>query len=194
MNVYRFAYRSVPGLRLWLTVAFTVFGLSACDTLVTNFTQTVTAKLPTAVTTATSAPTATSAVTRTPRAASDWKTYRNERAGYTIDYPAAWAINERIDSDGADVTTFSPDDSGMSVTVIVQNVEPVDQETPDLPNTRCQQMTVGTLSGTQCIDTISFSMTTTLMLEGKAYILVGSGKRLDQDIYQRFLDGFTIKS
>jgi hypothetical protein len=125
-----------------------------------------------------------------------WKTYRNDRAGYAIDFPATWKVDERIDPDGADVTTFSPDPDrvGMGVTVIVRNGESGVGEIPDLPNSRCEPVMVGQLSGTRCFDTIAFSTTTTFMGGGKTYILVSSGKRLARDIYQRFLESFVIKS
>jgi hypothetical protein len=194
MNAYRFACRSVLGLSRWLTIAFTVFGLSACDAIGTSFSQTVTAQLPTAVTTAPAAPTATSTVTLTSTTANAWRTYRNDRVGYTVEYPATWKVNERTDSDGAEVTTFSPDpnNDGMSVTVIVRGGEPAGGEIPDMPNTRCQQVTIGRLSGRRCFDTLAFSTSTTLLSQGKQYTIAGSGKHLDQNVYQHFLDSFTV--
>lgn len=80
------------------------------------------------------------------------------------------------------------------MTVIVRPGESDSGGIPDMPNTRCQQVTVSDLSGTRCFDTISFSTTTTLIGRGKAYILVGSGQRLDQNIYQRYLDSFIVQS
>jgi len=195
MCAYRFTCSRVLGLCRWIAVVFAVFGLGACGTTGISVTQTIPAKLPTAVTIPRSTPTATSTLAFAPSAADAWKTYQNDRAGYTVEYPADWGINERIESDGADVTTFTPPSStndGTGLTVIVRNGTSTAGEIPDMPNTRCQQVTVGKLSGTRCFDTIAFSTTTTFVGQGKGYILAGFGKRLDQNIYQHFLDSFAI--
>jgi hypothetical protein len=65
---------------------------------------------------------------------------------------------------------------------------------PDLPNTRCQLVTIGGLSGVQCLDTINFSIVTTFVGSGKTYAVSGSSKRLDQDIYQHVVYSLTLIS
>ncbi len=143
-----------------------------------------------------SAPAATPDATASASVAGVWKTYRNDRAGYAVDYPATWKLNERTDPDGADVTTFSPnpDQAGVGMTLIVRDGKSGAEGITDLPNSRCEPVMVGQLSGTRCFDTIAFSTTTTFMDRGRAYILVSSGKRLAPDIYQRFLESFIVKS
>jgi hypothetical protein len=180
----------------WLVVVALLIAACAPAATPPNFKVSVTGAVPSLDTQATkpgSAP--TPATTSASSVADAWKTYHSDRLGYTVDYPATWKIGEHVDPDGADVTTFSPspDTDGTGVTAIIRNGEPADQEIPDMPNTRCQQVTVGELSGTRCFDTIAFSTTTTFVSQGRVYILASSGKRLDQNIYQRFLSSFTIK-
>ena len=141
------------------------------------------------------APTAAPALAPTSVAASGvWQTYRNTQGGYTIDYPVAWSMDQRTGTDGALVTTFTPADGGAGIEVIVKTDEGNGAESADIPNTRCEPVTIHGLSGTRCFDTISFSISTTLVGRGKTYIIAASGKRLDQNIYQRLLDSFRIVS
>jgi hypothetical protein len=195
MDAYRCAYRPIFDLSRWLAMAFAVLVLSACGTVGTGLTPTSTTKLPTPATTSHSTPVVTLAVTSLP-ASIAWKTYQNDRAGYTVDYPADWTIDERSELDGANVTTFAPSDpdaGGTNLTVIVRNDASPTEEIPDMPNTRCQQVAVDKLSGVRCFDTLSSNTVTTLIGPGKIYTLVGSGKRLDQNIYQRFLNSLAVK-
>ncbi len=194
MDAYRFAYRQGLGLGRWWVIAFTVFSLSACSTIGTGLAPTSTAKFPTPVTTLRATPVVMPVTTSLPGTPA-WKTYQNERAGYAIEYPADWEIDEATESDGAEVTTFVPPSSnknGTELTVITRKGTSTAEEIPDMPNTRCRQVTVGKLSGTRCFDTIAFSTMTTFVGQGKIYILVGSGKRLDQNIYQHFLNSFAL--
>ncbi len=190
MPACRFAYRLRFRLGHWLII-LTILILAACEERSTGLTQTA---VPTVTAASQPASTATSTFAAAPGTAA-WKTYRNDRAGYLVDYPAGWKITNRIESNGADVTTFTPPDSnndGLQLTVTAQNESFGAGEIPDMPNTRCQPVTVGKLSGTRCFDTIAFSTTTTFVGKGKVYILAGSGKRLDQNIYQHFLNSFAI--
>ncbi len=193
MCVNRFA----PGLvsRLSRQLAFTVlvFALSACGATEAGPTQTITTKSPIPTATSRSVPAATVIPSVVPSTVS-WKTYRDDRAGYTIDYPATWRVDERVDSDDTDVTTFSPDadKNGMSVVVTVRNGAPAIGEIPDIPNMRCQQVRVGGLLGRRCFDTIASSLTSTLAGQGKQYAIVASGKHLDQNIYQHLVESFTV--
>ena len=210
MHTFRFVCGLLRGLCRSIAVGFTVAGLSACGvtgastqpipTSTPNATptpySTALTSTPNAIATPHFAPTAVAPTASSPGTPDAWKTYQNNRAGYTIDYPAAWNIDTRTDLDGSDVTTFAStsDNTGTRVAVIVRNSEPADQEIPDIPNTRCQQVTNGELSGRRCFDTLAFSLTTTFVARGKIYILVGSGRHLDRNIYQRFLSSWTIQS
>jgi hypothetical protein len=119
-----------------------------------------------------------------------WRTHRNEQAGYTVEYPSDWRVDEQTGTHGTVVaTTFRPTGGGAGITVSVQRGE-MDQEVSDIPNTRCKQVTVGRLTGTRCFDTVSFSISTTLVGQGKTYTITAPSKGLDQKIYQRLLESF----
>lgn len=143
-------------------------------------------------TTAAPVPTTTpnaAAVVAAPNKGDAWRTYRNEKAGYAVKYPSDWKVEEQTGTDDALMTTFRPTAGGAGITVSVQSGE-MDQGVSDIPNTRCQQVKVGELSGTRCFDTLSFSTSTTLVGGGKTYTIAVFGKRLDRNIYQRFLESF----
>jgi hypothetical protein len=75
--------------------------------------------------------------------------------------------------------------------VIAQTPLPRQAEPPvpvDIPNTRCEEVSVDRLPGIRCFDTIAFSTTTTFGNEIKSYTVIASGKRTDPAVYQRFLD------
>jgi hypothetical protein len=137
---------------------------------------------------ATTAPASNAAETGT------WTSYENTQAGYSVQYPSAWTVNEKVGTNGELITMFTAPSDGQSIAISVQNSNTVVEEIPDMPNTRCQQVVVGDLSGTRCLDTIAFSITTTFVHQGKAYILASSAKHIDQNIYQRFLSSFAVKS
>lgn len=119
-----------------------------------------------------------------------WLTHRNEQAGYTVEYPSDWKVDEQTDTDGTVVaTTFRPAGGGAGITVSVQSGE-MGQEVSDIPNTRCKPVKVGGLSGTRCFDTVSFGISTTLVGEGKIYTITAASKGLNQKIYQRLLESF----
>ncbi len=121
-----------------------------------------------------------------------WQTYRNESAGYAVDYPAAWTVAERTERDGSLLTTFAPTGGGPGIAVITRASELAEGDDGDLPHTRCQPVTVGGLSGRRCFDTIAFSTITALVAQGKSNLIVTIGRRLDPAIYQRLLDSFQV--
>jgi hypothetical protein len=125
-----------------------------------------------------------------PAAADTWQTYRNDQAGYSVDYPATWTVDERIDG-GTFTTTFTPSGGGAGIAVIVQPGEQV-PDNRDIPNTRCQPVTIGGLSGERCFDTIALSTSTTLVGQGMTYTIGAGGKGLDPKVYQRLLDSFKV--
>lgn len=140
--------------------------------------------------TTTTGPTATRATTTGATMSGDWRTYRNQQAGYAVDYPAAWAVNERADPDGALVTAFTPASNGAGISVTVRPGPPPDPAPSDIPNVRCQPLTVGGLAGARCSDTIALSTVTTLAGPNRTYIIATIGRRADQPIYGRLVASF----
>ena len=121
-----------------------------------------------------------------------WATYQNTQAGYSVQYPSDWTVNEIVGKNGELITTFTMPNNQQGITVSVLNGEAVVGEIPDMPNTRCQQVTVSGLSGRRCFDTIASSISTTFSDHGKQFDIVAFGKYPDQDIYQGFLESFNV--
>lgn len=121
-----------------------------------------------------------------------WKTYQNTEAGYSAEYPADWAVNESVDINGEVITKFIALTDGEGIVVSVLKGEAAVEEIPDMPNTRCQQVTISGLSGKRCFDTVAFSISTTFLGNSKQYNITAFGKHLDQNIYQHFLENFTV--
>jgi hypothetical protein len=123
----------------------------------------------------------------------DWQLYRNDQAGYSVTYPPGWTVSETVGADGSFMTTFAPAGDGANIVVLVQAGEQ-SSEANDIPNTRCQPVTIGGLTGARCFDTIAFSTSTTLVGHGKTYTITAAGKRTDQTTYQGLVDSFTVSS
>jgi hypothetical protein len=51
---------------------------------------------------------------------------------------------------------------------------------------------VGALPGTRCFDTLSFTTATTLVGQGRAYVIATTGKHPDQTTYARLLRSFRL--
>jgi hypothetical protein len=143
------------------------------------------------------------------------QTYRNTQAGYTIDYPASWVVEEYLDlATNTTTTTFTPADDMVGVAVSVQNrqLDPAEMDAIiHMPNSSCRQVIVGGLTGWQCYTTMgpchqlegrfTCSTTTTLVGQGKTYSIrndyvKGPDLRglqvLAPEAYQRFLDSFAL--
>lgn len=120
-----------------------------------------------------------------------WKKYENSQAGYSVEYPADWTVSEQVAADGSILTNFSPIDGSSGVLVIVQSGD-LGGGASELPNTRCEEVQVGELTGMRCFDTINQVASTTIMANGKTYTIVPLGKHLDENLYSRFLSGFQI--
>jgi hypothetical protein len=131
-------------------------------------------------------PTATSA------GADTWPTYRNELAGYSVEYPPEWIVEEGAEPDGSLVAAFKPPDGSPGVTVIARAVQPDALESSDVPNLRCRPATSGGLAGIRCFDTIAGTQSTTLFAPGRAYVIAASVRRLDPAIYDRMLASFQL--
>jgi len=123
-----------------------------------------------------------------------WKTYQNTQAGYSAEYPADWTVSEQVGADGSIVTSFSPVNSGPGIMVLVQSGEFAGTGNSDIPNSRCEEVRVGGLTGMRCFDTINFATSTTVVANGKTFMIATLGKRVDESIYSRFLFGFQIIS
>jgi hypothetical protein len=122
-----------------------------------------------------------------------WKNYHNTQTEYNASYPADWTVNESAGINDELITTFmAPNDAGQGIVVSVLNGEVAVEEIPDMPNTRCELVTISGLSGRRCFDTLALSISTTLSGFSKQYTITSFGKHLDQNIYQRFLESFTV--
>jgi hypothetical protein len=146
---------------------------------------------PSPIGTPTSAPTAVPATASANT--STWQTYRSAQGGFHVDYPADWTASERGDAGSTLTTTFAPPGGGAGIAVIVRPGGPV-EDNSDIPNVRCRSVTIGGLSGKRCLDTIAFSVSTTLVGQDKIYMIVASTKRADQNVYQRLLESFVAGS
>ena len=133
-----------------------------------------------------------SPITTNATAIDTWETYHNIEAGYSASYPAGWTVNESVGINGELITTFMEPNNGQGIVVNIPNGEAAVEEIPDMPNIRCQQVTISGLSGRRCLDTLTFNFSTTFIDQGKQYTIASSGKHPDQNIYQRFLDNFTV--
>ncbi|HEY3230385.1 MAG TPA: hypothetical protein VGJ87_14280 [Roseiflexaceae bacterium] len=130
--------------------------------------------------------------TSAPAASQDWKTYRNAQAGYSVAYPPDWKAVEVPGARGEFITKFTPAAGAASIVIAVRPIDPDQKEPIDLPNTRCQLVTVGGLSGVRCFDTISLSGSTTVAGKDKQFIITTTGKRPNEKLYQQFLDSFQV--
>jgi len=128
-------------------------------------------------------------MTALPSTLQNWQRYHSDQASYSIEYPSDWTANERQDTNGSITTVFAPTDGGAGITVMLRvGAPPV--ESNDIPNTRCQPVTIGGLSGTTCFDTIALAVSTTLTGQGKSFH-ISAGKGVPRDTYQHLLNSFS---
>jgi hypothetical protein len=127
--------------------------------------------------------------TPAPPPAIAWQTYYSQSAGYRVEYPAGWVASEQANAGGSFATTFAPSGGGASITVLVMPGASIPAD--DLPNVRCEQVTIGGLAGTRCFDTISRATSVVLSGQGSAFMIAADGKHLDPQIFERFLSTFT---
>jgi hypothetical protein len=121
-----------------------------------------------------------------------WKTYHNTEAGYNAAYPVDWSSNESAGVNGEFVTTFTAPIAGQGIVVSIQNGETAVEEITDMPNTRCQPVTISGFSGRRCFDTLASSISTTFIAQGRQYTIATFGKHSDQNIYQHLLESLTM--
>ena len=120
-----------------------------------------------------------------------WETYRSERGGFSVDHPPTWTVEERADAQGALVATLTPP-SGAGISVTIQSATSAKEDDSDLMNTRCRTVLVGGRPARTCLDTISFSLSTTIVGQDKTYVIMSTRKRGDQRIYDRVVASFRI--
>jgi hypothetical protein len=120
-----------------------------------------------------------------------WTTYRTERGGFSVEHPSTWTVHERTDAHGAFVTTFTPQ-AGSGVAVVVEPRASSAQENDDAMNRYCHEVMVSGRPGTTCLDTISSSLSTTVVNGGKTYRIMSSRRRSDPAIYDRVVASFQI--
>jgi hypothetical protein len=95
--------------------------------------------------------------------------YVSEPGGYAVDYPSAWSLEEHVDESGILVTTFT--DAGGTVLTIAStpNAAVVPGSVTDLPHVRCQAVRLGELEGQRCVDTLSRTVTTTIITAERTF-------------------------
>ncbi len=122
--------------------------------------------------------------------ASAWKTWQSAQGGYQVEYPANWTVQEQASPQGRVTTTFLPPGQQVGVTIVVT---PGAEEPPnnDIPNRRCRPITIDSIRGTQCFDTISFSSSVTLQSQGRTF-MIGIGKFLKEDVSNHFFSSFRL--
>lgn len=125
-------------------------------------------------------------------AADDWLNYDNAQGAYSAQYPPDWIVNESSGANGELITTFTGPGGGPSIMVAVLSGGNDTLQPQDMPNTRCQPVTISGLPGRRCFDTIASSFSTTLLGSGRQYTIATSGHFAQQELYQRFLDHFAV--
>lgn len=145
--------------------------------------------LPTSAPTAPSASPTSASMTPTMSGSipSGWKLYRNSFAGYEVAYPSNWKAR-REPSSGA--TVFLPR-GGVSGITVAMGKGPKEPPGVRVMNRLCHDVNINGLQGRRCIDTVSFSVTTTLSKGNKSFVISMKG-RANQDIYNRFVSTFRL--
>lgn len=130
---------------------------------------------------------------KTPFGATDaWQTYRSERGAFSVGVPTTWTVEEELDARGVLITTLRPT-SGAAIVVISQPGASLNQGDADLMNTRCTDVMVAERPARTCLDTISFSVSTTVVGSGRTYVITSNRRRGDQRLYNRVLASFRIR-
>lgn len=139
----------------------------------------------------------TSGTSTTVTTVNGWKTYSNREAGYAVDYPASWSVDTQAGANGALTAAFVPPGGTAGIVVTAQPGTPDDLGPGDIPNTRCSVVRIGGLAGTRCMDTIGFTVATTLYGNGKIYTISTSMRRSSaatQAVYEQLLNTFRLIS
>jgi hypothetical protein len=119
-----------------------------------------------------------------------WQTFRSDADGFSVAVPVDWVASAQTRVDGADVINLAAPDNTSGVMIVVQPSADATSAN-DLPNTRCQPITVGGQPATRCMDTLSFaSSTISVQVSDRLYQIIGSELRLGPDVYQAMLASF----
>jgi hypothetical protein len=123
-------------------------------------------------------------------APSNWPAFTSVQGGYRLRYPPGWRVKESAGSGGPVLSLLPPRGTGISV--LVTWTAPPEAGAAELPNTRCQPVRVGRLAGSQCLDTISMVVSTTLQGRERWFVLTGSLRRpaAPAGAYQQVLASF----
>jgi hypothetical protein len=124
-------------------------------------------------------------------ASEGWAPFQSQRGHFRVDRPTTWTAEERVDPQGAFVTTLTAP-SGAAISVVVQSGAQVNPDNSDLMNTHCRAVTVGGHAAKTCLDTISSALVTTVVGDARTYHIIGSRRRGDQRIYERVLSSFRM--
>jgi hypothetical protein len=123
--------------------------------------------------------------------AQGWQTYRSDNDGFSVAVPDNWLANAETRLDGADIVSLSAPDSTRGLMVVVQSSADA-SSADDLPNTRCQPITVGGQPATRCIDTLSLSSSIAVQVGERHYQILASERRLGTELYQAILASFSF--
>ena len=82
--------------------------------------------------------------------------------------------------------------SGAGISVVVQAGGPPAIQPSEKANIICARVMVGRLSGNRCVDADNGTIATTLVGQGRTYVIATTGKGVYQQIYQRVLDSFVV--
>jgi hypothetical protein len=113
---------------------------------------------------------------------SDWQTYRNEEAGYSVEYPADWSV----DLDGQ-LTRFTSPSGRVGISIGVS--------APDdtvLDTASCEPVIVAEIETQTCQDILTFSVWTTVVSRDKAYTVATSAKNYDPQPYAHAVKSFRV--
>ncbi len=121
----------------------------------------------------------------------DWVPYRSQRGHFEVDRPTTWTAEDRIDRDGALVTTFTGP-GGATIAILARAGHDIAPDDSDLPNTRCRPVTIGNHAARTCLDTTSFALVTTVAVGGRTYRITGSRRRGDERVYDRMVSSFRL--
>jgi hypothetical protein len=123
-----------------------------------------------------------------------WQTYRNDRAGFSVAYPAGWRVVDQVVADGSGKTIFMPLGTGANISVLVRNGPPDTAGAGTLPTATCTQPQPGRMTPARCFDTISANPPRTIAGHGKTYTIATSEGGVEPGLYQHFIDSFTLLS
>jgi hypothetical protein len=123
-----------------------------------------------------------------------WQTYRSDNAGYTVVYPASWRVAEQFATDGSGTTTFTPTSAGGSITVLAR-IGPPDRAVADThPAVICTYPQPGRMTPAHCLDSIPANPAKVITGHGRTYTIITSDRGIDPEVFQRFVDSFTLLS